>query len=528
MDKEKDENQPQITEEAEVNHRIKFIKTISVNPDELKQHPVNDALYDDGQSVDLALVENIRKKGLVEPLIIKEDNTIISGHRRWRALKHINEKQLGRIVVNSKDEIVDEMPFVLRLATCHVAEFKSVEEEQLAIVEYNRRRAKRMSQMYNEIEMLHDIFDGVAASNSKKNLKQNTDPQIIVRRLKEAVKNGEIDGQEIDWSLTPSEIACHYGHLVGGPKFTDKEEYNKSMAETNTKIGKILGGISRGTVANLTEVGRLAKNFDDPCAKKAMELMDRGIWRIGSGYKYVWLRKKVLTRNEPGATIAKDLIRDIDEGIKIKEKKEKGTILSPAAAVEEFKKLVYEEEELTPSDLYSGPVKCTYNILYFDFPSIERDNITDENVYELPNELKEVYTPTSNNSAIFIAANSINLTQASLYLTRWGYKLRSYVPLGTNEILLIATSGTRVMPKPENMPKEIIREKSIIPQLIRAMYPEEESFWEINLDKNHKQPEGWGKSLETLKAEQIEAEKAEVKNRDDEEHSGAPAAAGGW
>lgn len=526
MANENDEKQPETTEELEVNHRIKFIKTISVDPEELKQHPVNDALYDDGQSVDLALVENIRKKGLVEPLIIKEDNTIISGHRRWRALKHINEKQLGRIVVNSKDEKIGEMPFVLRLATCHVAEFKSVEEEQLAIVEYNRRRSKRMSQMYNEIEMLHDIFDGVAANNSKKNLKQNTDPQIIVRRLREAAKNGEIDEQEVDWNLSTSEIAYHYGYLVGGPKFTEKEEYNKSLAETNSKIGKILGGISRGTVANLTEVGRLAKNFDDPCAKKAMELMDRGIWKIGSGYKYVWLRKKQLTRNEPGATIAKDLIRDIDEGIKIKEKKEKGTILSPAAAVNEFKKLVYEEEELTPSDLYSGPVKCTYNILYFDFPSIERDNVTDEKVYELPNELKEVYTPTSNNSAIFIAANSINLTQASLYLTRWGYKLRSYIPLGTNEILLMATSGSRGLPKPENMPIEMILEKSIIPQLIRAMYPEEESFWQVNLDRSFVQPEGWGKSLETLKAEQIEAEKLEIKKRDDE-RGGAPAAAGG-
>lgn len=524
------------TEESEVNNRIEFLRTEQIYPEELKQHPINATLYQD-ESVDLDLVDSIRKKGLVEPTIVKEDKTIISGHRRWRALKYINEKQLGRIIVDSKGDKISDMPFIRRTATCHVVRFKSAEEEQLAIVEYNRRRLKRMSQMYNEIEMLHDVFDGVAQNNSRANLKQNSDAPTLVRRLKEAVTNGEIDEQEIDWSLTPTEIACQYGYLVGGPKFTDKEEYDKAKAETNTKIGKVLG-ISKTTVANLTEVGRLAKDFSDPHAIKSMELMDSGVWKIGAAHKYVWLRKKVLSRNDPGSIIAKDFIRYIDEGVRIKEKKERGKILTPAAAVKEFQKLVKSEEEKI--DLYSGPRKITYSVLYFDFPAIDIYNITEENVYELPEEIKNVFTPPANNSAIFIAADNTNLTQASLYLTRWGFKLRSYIPIASesgNEILLLATSGSWAMPKPENWPKDIIQNKSTIPQLIRSIYPEEDSFWEVHLDKHHIQPEGWGKSLEQIKAEkeasEREAAKQEENDIDDEdteeERGGvAPAARGGW
>lgn len=524
------------TEESEVNHRVEFLRTEQIYPEELKQHPINATLYQD-ESVDLDLVDSIRKKGLVEPLIIKEDKTIISGHRRWRALKYINETKLGRIIVNSKDDKVADMPFIYRTAICHVVRFKSTEEEQLAIVEYNRRRLKRMSQMYNEIEMLHDVFDGVAQNNSRANLKQNSGAPTLVRRLKEAVKNGEIDEQEIDWSLTPTEIACQYGHLVGGPKFTDKEEYDKSKAETNTKIGKVLG-IGKTTVANLTEVGRLAKDFSDPHAVKSMELMDRGIWKIGAAHKYVWLRKRVLSRNEPGSVIAKELIQDIDAGIRIKEKKEKGKILTPAAAVKEFQKLVKSEEEKI--DLYSGPRKVTYSVLYFDFPAIEPYNISEENAYELPEEIKNVFTPPANNSAMFIAANSKNLTQASLYLTRWGFKLRSYILIKEkkgHEMLLFCIRGSCAMPNPENWPSTMIQNKSSIPQLIRSIYPEEGSFWEVHLDKYHTQPEGWGKSLEQIKAEKEVAEREaakqeenEVDDEDTKEEGGgvAPAVRGAW
>ncbi|HEY3363274.1 MAG TPA: ParB N-terminal domain-containing protein [Methanosarcina sp.] len=50
------------------------------------------------------LAESIKQKGLLEPLVIKDDDTIISGHRRWLALKALGMKaQCG--VMSFVDEL---------------------------------------------------------------------------------------------------------------------------------------------------------------------------------------------------------------------------------------------------------------------------------------------------------------------------------------------------------------------------------------------------------------------------------------
>ncbi len=61
---------------------------VEIDPKVLHAHEVNVALYG-LENVDLTLVDSIRKKGQLEPIVITDDNIIISGHRRWLALKYI-------------------------------------------------------------------------------------------------------------------------------------------------------------------------------------------------------------------------------------------------------------------------------------------------------------------------------------------------------------------------------------------------------------------------------------------------------
>lgn len=60
------------------------ITTISSNL--LKPHPKNDYFFDDitGESWD-AFLESIRTSGVIEPIVISQDKTIVSGHQRVRA-----------------------------------------------------------------------------------------------------------------------------------------------------------------------------------------------------------------------------------------------------------------------------------------------------------------------------------------------------------------------------------------------------------------------------------------------------------
>jgi len=56
-----------------------------VSPEELKPHPKNKEVYGDteeARQLDDTFVESVSEKGVLEPVVITTDKTLISGHRR--------------------------------------------------------------------------------------------------------------------------------------------------------------------------------------------------------------------------------------------------------------------------------------------------------------------------------------------------------------------------------------------------------------------------------------------------------------
>jgi len=78
--------------------------------DQLKPHPRNEEIYGCTESI-ADLVELIQLKGYVQPLTVKTDGTIVSGHRRWRALAALGWKFVPVIVRPFQTE--DDELFVL-------------------------------------------------------------------------------------------------------------------------------------------------------------------------------------------------------------------------------------------------------------------------------------------------------------------------------------------------------------------------------------------------------------------------------
>ena len=78
--------------------------------DQLKPHPRNEEIYGCTESI-ADLVELIQLKGYVQPLTVKTDGTIVSGHRRWRALSALGWKFVPVIVRHFQTE--DDELFVL-------------------------------------------------------------------------------------------------------------------------------------------------------------------------------------------------------------------------------------------------------------------------------------------------------------------------------------------------------------------------------------------------------------------------------
>ncbi len=101
---------------------------------DLKAHPMNTRIYGE-ESLGEGFVESVRQKGVLVPLTIKGDGTIVSGHRRWQAARVVG----------------------LTTVPVHEVRFDSDLDEREAVIEFNRQRDKTFSQKMAEAEELEAI-----------------------------------------------------------------------------------------------------------------------------------------------------------------------------------------------------------------------------------------------------------------------------------------------------------------------------------------------------------------------------------
>lgn len=102
---------------------------------DLIPHPLNGEIY--GDAANLELIDSIKSKGILHPLLIAHDNRIISGHRRWAAANLIGLDVVPVTVFESQDEL----------------------DIQEAIIECNRQREKTGEQIGREYKNLKRILN---------------------------------------------------------------------------------------------------------------------------------------------------------------------------------------------------------------------------------------------------------------------------------------------------------------------------------------------------------------------------------
>ena len=100
----------------------------------LRPHPLSLAIYGD-EPADPELATSIAACGVLEPLCVLTDGTILSGHRRWRAAQAAG----------------------LEALPATVARFASPLDERAALIEHNRQRTKSYSQRMREADQLEAI-----------------------------------------------------------------------------------------------------------------------------------------------------------------------------------------------------------------------------------------------------------------------------------------------------------------------------------------------------------------------------------
>ncbi len=156
-----------------------------VNVDKLHPHPKNAEIYGNEDVSDLiAQIEALGK--IVNPIKIKRDYTIISGHRRWQAAK-----KLG----------IQEIPF-------EYIDFDSEEDELSSLVIFNYQRQKTNEQKAREGMVLEETLSDESVFRKLSTLKQNQeDPDMDQASISEDTAPSSVSDTQNEKGTTRDKVA---------------------------------------------------------------------------------------------------------------------------------------------------------------------------------------------------------------------------------------------------------------------------------------------------------------------------------
>ena len=98
---------------------------MKVNVNQLKHHPLNERIY--SLSGIESLMESIQEVGLLEPPTIDQNFQVVSGNRRFEAIKRLGLKEVEVHQINVKKG-----------------------DEVLTLIHFNRQRIKTTQELINE------------------------------------------------------------------------------------------------------------------------------------------------------------------------------------------------------------------------------------------------------------------------------------------------------------------------------------------------------------------------------------------
>ncbi|MDB9450469.1 ParB/RepB/Spo0J family partition protein [Dolichospermum circinale] len=154
---------------------------------ELYPHPKNQGIYGDEDIQKLA--QSIKENGLSEALIITPDSKIISGHRRWKAVKLLGWETVNVIEIEFPNEAEELKALLLknqvrRITIEQICREGIMWEAILSPKSLQRRRDKNGSQgtTRDKVAALIGLESGSTFYKGKR----------VVQAIDEAEKNGDI------------------------------------------------------------------------------------------------------------------------------------------------------------------------------------------------------------------------------------------------------------------------------------------------------------------------------------------------
>lgn len=212
-----------------------------IDVSKLKPHPRNAEIYGEETVSDLA-VQIEAYGGIADPLKIKEDYTIISGHRRWQAAR-----ELG----------MTEVP-------CQIVSYDSEEEELAALVMLNYHRAKTNEQKAREGMVLEQALRAEGMERKLRALKQyqsDRDPGSPM-----------VVSEEVD----DSSVSADVNEKKGRTRDLVADAVNISSGKNYERMKKVIVAVDKLKAEGKPDDATFLLQILDRSVKPASNLLDAG------------------------------------------------------------------------------------------------------------------------------------------------------------------------------------------------------------------------------------------------------------
>ncbi|MGK5091640.1 ParB/RepB/Spo0J family partition protein [Deltaproteobacteria bacterium TL4] len=246
--------------------------------EELSPHPLNYAIYDG--TLNQELLESIRKKGILNPIIVTREGLIISGHSRYIAAKELGMTKVPVSVCAISDDL-DIREFVIESnrqrektneeKAREFKELKRIEEEKARINQQAIRDAQPPESEPNHnredlsLEVEEELKE-IAASKLKMRRKTAERSEKVIDAIDQLEAEGkEAEAKELRHTLNKRSIqkALEEAELKGLVQFDEEEREEKMKRHKYFKVPiddakatseLIIGNFSKGALSELVEL----------------------------------------------------------------------------------------------------------------------------------------------------------------------------------------------------------------------------------------------------------------------------------
>lgn len=216
-------------------------EVVGLDVSSLKPHPKNMEIY--STHISDEFIERVGRFGILEPIIVKEDGTIISGHRRWFASQECDFTTIPARQVEFEDEL-EEVEALIIFNDQREKTLSEIAREGSELQRIEAERARRRQEAGKKIDLKTNLSKGSTDEHVAAELGMSMTQWKKLRTIFERAKSGDAEAQELMKALDAGDISVHKAYqTVKGQLDSEKGEKSritKALEEAKKNLDEAL------------------------------------------------------------------------------------------------------------------------------------------------------------------------------------------------------------------------------------------------------------------------------------------------